>query len=74
MKVLVIGHTGMLGNAVCKYLNTQKDVSVVIFSKKNRWPFDSFKKSVVKFDGDYIINCIGAIPQRTNQFEVNYEF
>jgi|TARA_B100000085_G_scaffold201079_1_gene184586 dTDP-4-dehydrorhamnose reductase len=73
MKVLVIGHTGMLGNAVCKYLNTQKDVSVVIFSKKNRWPFDSFKKSVVKFDGDYIINCIGAIPQRTNQFEVNYE-
>ena len=73
MKVLIIGHTGMLGNAVYKYLNEQKDVSVVIFSKKNRWPFDSFKKSVDKFDGDYIINCIGAIPQRTNQFEVNYE-
>jgi len=73
IKVLVLGHNGMLGNAVYKYLNEQKDVSVVIFSKKNRWPFDSFKKSVGKFDGDYIINCIGAIPQRTNQFEVNYE-
>ena len=73
IEVLVLGHNGMLGNAVYKYLNEQKDVSVVIFSKKNRWPFDSFKKSVVKFDGDYIINCIGAIPQRTNQFEVNYE-
>jgi len=73
MKVLIIGHTGMLGNVVHKYLKMQNDVSTFIFSKKNRWPFDSFKKSVDKFNGDYIINCIGAIPQRTNQFEVNYE-
>ena len=34
MKVLVIGHTGMLGNAVCRYLNEQRDVSVVIDSQK----------------------------------------
>ena len=73
IKVLVLGHGGMLGNAVCRYLNEQRDVSVVIDSQKNRWPSNSFKKSIKNFNGDYIINCIGAIPQRTNQFEVNYE-
>ena len=73
MKVLVLGHRGMLGNAVCKYLNEKTDVSVVIFTKKNRWPFDSFKKSVEKFNGDYVINCIGAIPQKTDEFVINYD-
>ena len=73
IKVLVLGHGGMLGNAVCRYLNEQRDVSVVIDSQKNRWPSNSFKRSIKNFNGDYIINCIGAIPQRTNQFEVNYE-
>ena len=71
MKVLVLGHTGMLGNAVCNYLHELNDVSFVII--KHRWPTDSFKNDVKKFDGDYIINCIGAIPQRTNKFEINYE-
>lgn len=73
MKVLVLGHRGMLGNAVCKYLNEKTDVSVVIFTEKNRWPFDSFKKSVEKFNGDYVINCIGAIPQKTDEFVINYD-
>ena len=57
MKVLVLGHTGMLGNAVCNYLHELNDVSFVII--KHRWPTDSFKNDVKKFDGDYIINCIG---------------
>ena len=43
MKVLVIGHTGMLGNAVCRYLNEQRAVSVDIDSQKNRWLSNSFK-------------------------------
>jgi len=34
MKVLIIGHTGMLGNVVHKYLKMQNDVSTFIFSKK----------------------------------------
>lgn len=73
MKVLVLGHRGMLGNAVYKYLNEKTDISVVIFTKKNRWPLDSFKKSVEKFNGDYVINCIGAIPQKTDEFVINYD-
>ena len=71
MKVMVLGHTGMLGNLVCDYLRKLDDVSFV--TTKYRWPTDSFKTSIKNFDGDYIINCIGAIPQRTKKFEVNYE-
>ena len=71
MKVLVLGHTGMLGNAVCNYLRQSEDISFV--TTKYRWPTDAFKTSVKNFDGDFIINCIGAIPQRTDKFEINYE-
>ena len=71
MKVLVLGHFGMLGSTVYDYLKTMDDVLIVM--TRHRWPTDSFKTSVRNFDGDYIINCIGAIPQRTNNFDVNYE-
>ena len=71
MKVLVLGHTGMLGNVVCNYLRQSEDISFV--TTKYRWPTDTFKTSVKNFDGDFIINCIGAIPQKTDKFEINYE-
>ena len=38
-----------------------------------RFPDQDFKDFIRSFNGDYIINCIGAIPQRTNKFEVNSE-
>ena len=44
-----------------------------IYTNKNRWPSSKFKNHIKKFDGDYIINCIGAIHQRTNQFNINWE-
>ena len=71
MKVLVLGHSGMLGSAVCDYLSELDDVSTVM--TRHRWPSDSFKTSIYNFDGDYTINCIGSIPQRTDKFEINYE-
>ena len=71
MKVLVLGHSGMLGSAVYDYLSKLDDVSTVMI--RHRWPSDSFKTSIYNFDGDYIINCIGAIPQRTDTFEINHE-
>ena len=71
MKVLILGHSGMLGSMVYDYLSKLDDVSTVII--RHRWPSDSFKTSVRNFEGDYIINCIGAIPQRTDKFEINYE-
>ena len=70
MKVLVLGHNGMLGNVVCEYLRRLDDVSFV--TTRHRWSTDSFKTFIKNFDGDYIINCIGAIPQITDKFEINY--
>ena len=56
MRVLVLGHDGMLGRTVCDYLNKERDINVVIDSQKNRWPSNSFKRSIKNFNGDYIIN------------------
>lgn len=66
MKVLVLGHKGMLGHMVTKYL-LDNDVEVITTSV--RWPESPFKLGVRL---DYVINCIGAIPQRTNNFDINW--
>jgi dTDP-4-dehydrorhamnose reductase len=71
MKILLLGHKGMLGHMVKKYLGTSTDYEVYMLH--SRFPSDSFKESVLSHNWDYIINCIGAIPQRTKNFSVNYE-
>jgi dTDP-4-dehydrorhamnose reductase len=67
MRVLVLGHNGMLGHMVVKYLQSQ-EMDVVKFI--GRFPED--QKTLLEFKGDYIINCIGAIPQRTDNFDINW--
>jgi len=68
MKVLVLGHKGMLGHMVKKYLH---DIGVNVITTTHRWPNN--KNFIRNFDGDYIINCIGAIPQKTNSFNINWQ-
>tara|TARA_R110002020_G_scaffold25813_1_gene83544 strand:- start:6490 stop:7197 length:708 start_codon:yes stop_codon:yes gene_type:complete len=68
MKVLILGSKGMLGHMVHKYL---KSLDVKVETYEGRWPED--KSQILEFNGDYIINCIGAIPQRRNVFNINYE-
>lgn len=68
-KVLILGHNGMLGHMVAKYLADK----CICKLTTHRFPSDGFKKEVSEFDGDYIVNCIGAIPQRTKNFNVNFE-
>ena len=70
MKVLVLGHKGMLGHVVAQYLKEQE---VEVETTNFRWPSLDFKKRIKQFRGDYIINCIGAIPQKTDKFEINYK-
>ena len=70
MKVLVLGHKGMLGHMVSKLL-TSKNVEVT--TTDCRWSTSCFKNTIKGFNGDYIINCIGAIHQRTDQFNINWE-
>jgi dTDP-4-dehydrorhamnose reductase len=67
MRVFVLGHRGMLGHMVVKYLKS-KGVDIAITNKRfPGWNPRMFARA------DYIINCIGAIPQRTNDFKINYE-
>lgn len=71
MKILILGHKGMLGHMVKKYLDSVNEFEII--TTNYRWPSDEFKKSIENFDGEYIVNCIGAIHQRTNRFEINWE-
>ena len=68
MKVLVLGHRGMLGHMVVKYL---QHLEVNVITSNNRWPEN--QTDIYSFNGDYIINCIGAIPQRTDIFDINWQ-
>lgn len=70
MKVLILGHKGMLGHMVHKFFES-KGIECVTTSC--RWPTSCFKNFVQKFEGDFIVNCIGAIHQRTDQFNINWE-
>ena len=70
MKVLILGHKGMLGHMVRKFFESK---GIECITTDCRWPSPCFKNSVQEFEGDFIINCIGAIHQRTDQFDINWE-
>ena len=60
-KILLLGHKGMLGNAVFKYFSAKKNYLVTTTDEK--WDDVSFKQKLKDTDADIIINCIGIIPQ-----------
>jgi dTDP-4-dehydrorhamnose reductase len=70
MDILILGHKGMLGHMLVKYLTDQ---NYTIHTINYRFPSKEFKNEILKFNGDYIINAIGAIPQKTNLFDINHE-
>lgn len=62
-KVLILGHKGMLGNAVYSYLDSKKD-KYTLLTVSSRFGTPEFTKALQEIDADYIINCIGIIPQK----------
>lgn len=62
IKVLVLGHKGMLGNAVSSYL--EKTGKYEVHTVNVRYGEEGFKKAILDTDPEYIINCIGIIPQK----------
>lgn len=62
-KILILGHRGMLGNAVYKYFDTKKDLYTLL-TVSDRWDDESFKKNPSLIETDFIINCVGIIPQK----------
>ena len=67
MKIFVLGHKGMLGHMVVTYLESQGINVHTVNQRFPNWDSKIFKGT------NYVINCIGAIPQRTNSFKINYE-
>tara|TARA_A100000164_G_C21941463_1_gene790960 strand:- start:756 stop:1508 length:753 start_codon:yes stop_codon:yes gene_type:complete len=71
-KILVLGHSGMLGHMVKRYLSNKNDFSV--FTTNLKWPNNDFKKEIISFSSQsnaHLINCIGAIPQKVDSFNIN---
>ena len=68
VNVLILGHNGMLGHMVKKTLDNNERIKTFTLDKR----FPDWDKSLFK-DYDYIINCIGAIPQKTKTFNINWE-
>jgi|TARA_B100000035_G_scaffold313704_1_gene328049 dTDP-4-dehydrorhamnose reductase len=66
MRILVLGHKGMLGHMVYKVLNNNYKVKTI----DERFP--NWNKEMFN-DVDIIINCIGAIPQKVDKFDINWE-
>lgn len=61
VSVLVLGHRGLLGTAVSRFFAS---VGFQVVVTDHRWSTDEFRDFVRGFTGDYIINCIGGIPQK----------
>jgi dTDP-4-dehydrorhamnose reductase len=74
MKLLVLGHSGMLGNAVFRYFKQGK-YTVEVLPSGMRWPSSEMKDFIRNSDANCIMNCIGAIPQKNPSdstfFELN---
>lgn len=65
MSIIVLGSNGMLGSMLCFYANKQN----IEIKAIDRSTFNALKDPITKLneyisDNSYIINCIGAIPQR----------
>lgn len=73
MKILILGHNGLLGNTVHGYLKDKYE----IITTNLKWDTDEFKNFILNSNADYIINCIGKIPQKkpteSDYNKVNYE-
>ena len=61
-KILVLGHRGMLGNAVYRYFSSLSDYEVLTMVA--RFEEEGFEGEIKDKSPDYIINCIGIIPQK----------
>lgn len=63
LKVLILGHKGMLGNAVYTYLSEKKN-SFTVLTTQERWDTETLKKELGASEANVIINCVGIIPQK----------
>ena len=71
MRILLLGHRGMLGDVVFK-LFTSRGINVGILDQViSRDYLYSNYHDLLQYD--FIINCVGKIPQTSNNFLINYQ-
>jgi dTDP-4-dehydrorhamnose reductase len=70
IRVLVLGHKGMLGRAVVRFFSTVPEF--VVLTIDSRWGAKEFGVDIKNINPDFIINCIGKIPQKNNAGVENY--
>lgn len=63
MKILILGQRGMLGHVVFKYF---KELGFNIEIIEEKFPSRNFCEKIINSNCDFLINCIGSIPQKTN--------
>lgn len=61
MKILILGHNGMLGHVVFKFF---KNLGFDVHTINSKFPDKSFCDEIMISDCDFLINCIGCIPQK----------
>lgn len=67
--VLILGHNGMLGHMIKKYLKHMANFYDVL-TIEGKFPENIFLEKISNINCDIIINCIGKIPQKKPK---NYE-
>jgi len=70
-KIFILGHKGMLGNALHKYFSLQKNFQIEITDFK--FPNPNFLQQLQNTESEYIINCIGKIPQKKPKSDQEYK-
>ena len=70
MKILILGHKGMLGFTVHQYF---KDQNIECVTTDYRWPSKEFKNVVKNFKGEAIINCIAVTTPDKSKININFE-
>ena len=68
INILVLGHKGMLGHMVCRVFNQNSNYNILTISER----FPNWNENLFN-NVDFVINCIGAIPQKTDNFDINWE-
>lgn len=62
MRLLILGHKGMLGRTLVKYFSATSSTTVLTTS--TRWGDTSFIDRIKQLEPEFIINAIGKIPQK----------
>ena len=70
MKVLILGHKGMLGSMVHKYYEHE---NIKCTTTEYKWPSNEFKNTIKNFNGDAIINCIAVTNPNKKGIAINHE-